>query len=901
MIVYRLSLGGAGAPIAVGVALTSAALGVGLYIYRKQHASRLALELIGLGLAVALQTLVWSLLLPTEIAVLVIRAVALPIILIYPASSWLFGTLLLAQERHAELEADLNAERNMLRTLIDNVPDYIFIKDRTRRYVLSNLAHARAAGVSAPADLIGKTAAAFFPPEYVNQHDADDEAVLGGESIIAQERQTVNQDGEHIWVMTTKVPLRDAQRNIRGVVGISSNISVRKQAEEALQQERNLLRTLIDAVPANVYIKDAQSRFVDANIETIHKFGMTTRGDLIGKTDFDFFGPDLATKYLTDEQTVLQSGQPLLNLEEPTVDQRTQQLRWLLTTKAPIRNEQGEVMGLVGVGLDITGRKQAEEALQVKGEAERQFQTALKALYKITIELTQIDDLDDFYRHVVEFALERLDFDRFGLLLYDAEHARVIGTYGTDAQGKLVAEHRLLFDPALLTGILQRTLSPTERLAFDEHAQLFSNLEPIGFGWNAAAALWSGEQSLGWVTADNAVQHQAVSKVQLDILALYAQTVGTLLGRKRAEQDLRENEAKLETFFEVLPVGVSILNSNGQIVEMNPALERILGISMDGLKSGAHHSRTYLFGDGSPMERNVLPSARARVEQKAIHDVEIGVLKEDKTIVWTSVSAAPLPGTNAGVIIVTADITERKRTEKQAFALAAEQQRVKLLQKFITDVSHDFRTPLTIIGTSAFILSKTTDPTKLTRCSRRIEEQIARLGVLLDSFVELADLEQQASLLQFHPVDVDELVKTILERTQPTAAEKHQELEYHGGTHAALVLGERTVLQKAISNIVINALHFTPVAGKITLRLYTQDQTVVIEVTDTGVGIRAEDLPHIFDSFYRVDNARSTESGGTGLGLSIAKRIVELMKGHIEVASEFGAGSVFKIYLPIYH
>ena len=105
--------------------------------------------------------------------------------------------------------------------------------------------------------------------------------------------------------------------------------------------------------------------------------------------------------------------------------------------------------------------------------------------------------------------------------------------------------------------------------------------------------------------------------MQLDILALYAQTVGTLLGRKRAEQDLRENEAKLETFFEVLPVGVSILNDDGQIVEMNPALERILGISMDGLsKMGLIIPGTTYSDDGSPMERHGLPARGCGVEKR---------------------------------------------------------------------------------------------------------------------------------------------------------------------------------------------------------------------------------------------------------------------------------------------
>ena len=135
------------------------------------------------------------------------------------------------------------------------------------------------------------------------------------------------------------------------------------ETQAALNHERNLLRTLIDAIPANVYIKDRQSRFVDTNLETALKLGEATPHDLIGKTDFDFFSAELAGKYWADEQAVVRSGLPMSNLEERTFDQRTQQEIWFLTTKVPILDEQGEVTGLVGVGFDITKRKRAEEQI----------------------------------------------------------------------------------------------------------------------------------------------------------------------------------------------------------------------------------------------------------------------------------------------------------------------------------------------------------------------------------------------------------------------------------------------------------------------------------------------------------------------------------------------------------
>lgn len=624
-----------------------------------------------------------------------------------------------------QMEAALSAERNLLRTLIDHMPDYIFVKDNERRYSLSNQAHNRAAGVNDSSELIGKLGGAFFPKDYVSQHDEDDQVVLNGKSIIAQERQTVSEDGSVIWVSTTKIPLRDELGNIIGIVGISRNINDYKQAEETLKEERNLLRTLIDTVPANVYIKDTQSRFVDANTETILRMGVQSASDLIGKTDFDFFPPELATKYFADEQRVIQSGQTLMSLEEPTIDLRTQEHIWILTTKAPIHDEQGVVTGLVGVGLEITGRKRAEEAL-------------------------------------------------------------------------------------------------------------------------------------------------------------------------------RENEAKLQSFFEVLPVGISVLDHEHRIVEMNPALERILDISREDVVAGVHQSRKYINSDGVPMQAGDLPSARARAEQRTVHDVVIGVVKDDETTIWTSVSAAPLPLANSMVITATADITERKQAEEQALTLRAERQRVNLLREFITDVSHDFRTPLTMIGTSAFLITKTNDTDKLAQCSQRIEDQINRLRLLLDNFVELAHLEQAASSIPVEPTNLDMLMRVLLEDLMSEAAYKHQHIEYVCETSPVLADIDPAAFTKVINNVVANAILYTPDNGNITIRLGIEDKNAVIQVSDTGIGIKAEDLPHIFESFYRVDNARSSVSGGAGLGLPVAKKIIEMMSGHISVASEFGRGSVFTIYLPLY-
>ncbi len=164
-------------------------------------------------------------------------------------------------------------------------------------------------------------------------------------------------------------PLVDAGV-MRGAVVTFLDISDRKRAEEALAREHNLLRTLMDHLPGYVFVKDAQSRFVTTNAAHLRTLGVRDREDVVGKTDFNFFPRELAEQYYADEQAIVRTGQPLLAREESTVDPAGG-THWMLTTKVPLRDGRGEVIGLVGMCQDITERKRAEEALRASEEQYR--------------------------------------------------------------------------------------------------------------------------------------------------------------------------------------------------------------------------------------------------------------------------------------------------------------------------------------------------------------------------------------------------------------------------------------------------------------------------------------------------------------------------------------------------
>lgn len=184
-------------------------------------------------------------------------------------------------------------------------------------------------------------------------------------------------------------------------------------AQEALARERHQLRTLIDHLPDYIFIKDRESRFVVNNRAHLQVLGGRSQEEVAGKTDFDIFPRELAERYYADEQAIIQSGQPLINREEQTITPSGEQ-QWLLTTKVPLRNERGEIIGLVGISRDITERKKAEEALARSNAELEQFAYMVsyemqKPLRAIVDELRHLEArLDPQHDLLIEEVLARV-------------------------------------------------------------------------------------------------------------------------------------------------------------------------------------------------------------------------------------------------------------------------------------------------------------------------------------------------------------------------------------------------------------------------------------------------------------------------------------------------------------
>jgi signal transduction histidine kinase len=219
----------------------------------------------------------------------------------------------------------------------------------------------------------------------------------------------------------------------------------------------------------------------------------------------------------------------------------------------------------------------------------------------------------------------------------------------------------------------------------------------------------------------------------------------------------------------------------------------------------------------------------------------------------------------------------------------------------VAAVSHDLRTPLTSIRamTEAMADGVVTEPATVARYYMTIRSQIESLSNLINDLFELSKLESEQIELQLEPINLNELLSDVLESMQPQARSKNVSLKAIFSEDLPVIKAELVKIQRVLLNLVQNAIRHTPPNGSISLITKVAPQGVQVDIVDTGEGILAEDLPHIFEQFFRGEKSRSRETGGAGLGLAIAKRIIEAHQGQIWVESQADQGTRFSFILPI--
>jgi two-component system phosphate regulon sensor histidine kinase PhoR len=334
---------------------------------------------------------------------------------------------------------------------------------------------------------------------------------------------------------------------------------------------------------------------------------------------------------------------------------------------------------------------------------------------------------------------------------------------------------------------------------------------------------------------------------------------------------LRAERSKLEAVISSMEEGVIPLDPDGRILGVNTASKELFGLRDDpqGLKLWEVVRLPGLEEAAGKTLRERTPITDA---------FEVG----DRVL---SVRLSPVKD-GPGAVLVAHDITEDRRYDT-------------LRKEFVANVSHELRTPLSVVQGYVETLAEGAwrEEKSALEFLSIIDKNVRRLTAIVSDLLDLSKLESGGHVLEPREVDVRGLVERVAEAFRPVAERKHQQFSSEVAPGAGILQADGTLLERALSNLVDNALKYTPERGRIRILAGREDGHVVLSVEDNGGGIPEADLPRIFERFYRVDKSRSRDLGGTGLGLSIVKHIIQLHGGTISVRSA-PSGSTFTVRLP---
>ncbi len=383
-----------------------------------------------------------------------------------------------------------------------------------------------------------------------------------------------------------------------------------------------------------------------------------------------------------------------------------------------------------------------------------------------------------------------------------------------------------------------------------------------------AVTSMAGGELEGWVTAPRIADFSELAE-SFNVMAREV--------RKRVEE-LESERKKLEAILENVSTGILVADGENRVLLLNPAAEAILGVRLEKAR-GRRLAEVFA---GTEVEEAVRLSAAG---EKVEREMEL-LYPRRMTLHLKSQPVVGADGKVYATVSTLEDVTLLRRVDR-------------IRQDFVANVSHELRTPVaTVRALVESLLGGALERRETAeRFLRDLGRETSRLSQLVEDLLALSRLEGGETVLRVEEFDLRELVEERLEGKAKLAAEYGVEMD--AATCGDLrVAADRRLLATLLDNLLDNAVKYNRPGGRVSVGCRREGGALVLEVRDTGVGMPSEELPRIFERFYRIDRARSRETGGTGLGLSIVKHIVELHGGSVSVESEPGEGSAFYVRLP---
>jgi PAS domain S-box-containing protein len=371
---FRLSQGGIGTMTGVSVILASGIIGI-VWRHRRHHTlDRLGWgELFLFGLVVHITMLALMFTLPWNMAISVVTRISLPVLMIYPLGTALFGRLIVKRLQSEKTRVDLAESEKRYRVLVETAKEGIWSMDASHRTTFVNKSMADMLGYF-PEDILDRPVEDFLFPEDMEFHVRTMQERHAGTDDV-YERRLRHHDGSQLWTLVSAKAVKDDDGRFAGSFAMFTDITKRKQAEDALNKSEAMLRTLLNTIPDLIWLKDPQGVYLTCN-EIFERFFGAKREAIVGKTDYDFVDKELADFFRDNDKRAIEADSPRKNEEYLTFHDNSYQGQFE-TVKAPMKDSSGKLIGVLGVARDITESRRIQDQLRL---SERDLKAVLNNL-----------------------------------------------------------------------------------------------------------------------------------------------------------------------------------------------------------------------------------------------------------------------------------------------------------------------------------------------------------------------------------------------------------------------------------------------------------------------------------------------------------------------------------------
>lgn len=689
-------------------------------------------------------------------------------------------------------------------------------------------------------EVIGHWFGDFLTPEYIELFEKRF-PIFKIKGTVQTEFEMIKKDGTVITIQLEGKIGHTANGSFKQTHCVISDITERKKAEKKIADERILLRTLIDNIPDPIYVKDTLGRKLISNKADLEVLGSTSESSIFGKTDMESSYPGDASQTFNDDIWVIQTAQPILNKLEFFTDKQGTK-RYYLTSKMPLTNDSGEIIGLVGVGHDITIQKQSEQKI---------------------IQLS---------KGIEQSPASIIITDTSGNIEYvNLKFTEISGYTFDEVKGK---------NPKILqSGYTQK----------DEYIRLWDTISS-GNEFHTELQNRKRNGELYWESI---------------LISPIRDEEGTIINYMAIKEDITNRKKtdleilKLSVAIEQNPACVVITDTQGVIEYVNKKFvsvsgypkQELIGKILRILKPGHTSEEIYI---------EIWNKLFAGKAWKGEHQNRT----KNKEIYWESVQISPIKnqeGKITNFIVLSENISERKKMEKDLIAAkekAVESDRLK--SAFLANMSHEIRTPLnSILGFSDLLTSSELDTNSRREFAGLISSSGNNLLSIINDILDISKIEAGQITLTKDEFSPHSLISKIQKEYSLKAQSKGIEfiIKPRNEAEELIIISDESRIKQVLINFVGNALKFTD-SGYIEIGVDLIKNSIIFYVKDTGIGIPADYHDKIFDRFRQVEAAQTRKYGGNGLGLAITKNLAELMGGRIWLESEPNVGSIFYFALP---